>query len=219
MNAREYILASVRTANHAVNRPTQWHDLPRDYCESSVIGRGGILKLFEERLLDYDASITRCSPDDVGLIVSNLITQLKLQNIAVANDFDEASELRPFKLIRDNVLSYSELDRCGCVLTTSTLAIAETGTILLQNAKGQGRRALTLVPDVHICIVNSSSVVATVPEAFRQLAATAHLPTTFVSGPSATADIEMTRVKGVHGPRFLHVVLVLDETIDSSQQG
>ena len=79
---------------------------------------------------------------------------------------------------------------------------------MLQNAPGQGRRALSLVPDYHLCVIDAASVVATVPEAMAALQATATLPTTFISGPSATADIEMTRIKGVHGPRFLDVLLV-----------
>ena len=100
-----------------------------------------------------------------------------------------------------------ELDRVDAVVTRSTVAIAETGTLVLQAVPGQGRRAATLVPDTHICVVRVSDVVMTVPEAFDRLTATSTLPTTFVSGPSATADIEMTRIKGVHGPRTLFVVL------------
>ena len=102
------------------------------------------------------------------------------------------------------------MDGCDGVLTTATLAIAETGTIVLQDAPGQGRRALTLVPDYHLCVVEAVSVVQTVPEAFAKLQASAGKATTFFSGPSATADIEMTRIKGVHGPRFVDVVLVMD---------
>ena len=93
-------------------------------------------------------------------------------------------------------------------MTGATLAIAETGTIVLQNVPGQGRRAPTLVPDYHLCVVRAGDVVETVPEAMAKLAASASLATTFVSGPSATADIEMTRIKGVHGPRFLDVILI-----------
>ena len=93
------------------------------------------------------------------------------------------------------------------VLSGCTVAIAETGTVVLQNVVGQGRRVATLVPDYHLCVVRVEDVVETVPEAMERLAATAELPTTFFSGPSATADIEMTRIKGVHGPRFLDVVL------------
>lgn len=101
-----------------------------------------------------------------------------------------------------------DLDRFDGVVTGATLAIAETGTLVLQSVAGQGPRAATLVPDYHLCIVRSRDVVETVPEAIRHLESTSTLPTTFVSGPSATADIEMTRIKGVHGPRFLDVVLV-----------
>jgi L-lactate dehydrogenase complex protein LldG len=94
------------------------------------------------------------------------------------------------------------------MLSGCTVAIAETGSIVLQNAAAQGPRILSLVPDYHLCVVFAEQVVATVPEAFARLEATASLPTTFISGPSATADIEMTRIKGVHGPRFVDVVLV-----------
>src|SRR5690242_6329258 len=104
-------------------------------------------------------------------------------------------------------MAATDLDEFDGVLTGSTVAIAETGTIVLQNAAGQGRRAVTLVPDYHLCIVEVSDVVGTVPEAMGRLRATATLPITFFSGPSATADIEMTRIKGVHGPRFLDVIL------------
>jgi L-lactate dehydrogenase complex protein LldG len=94
-------------------------------------------------------------------------------------------------------------------MTAATLAIAETGTVVLQNVAGQGRRAVTLVPDYHLCVVRMEDVVETVPEAMERLQETAGLATTFVSGPSATADIEMTRIKGVHGPRFLDVILIV----------
>jgi L-lactate dehydrogenase complex protein LldG len=104
----------------------------------------------------------------------------------------------------------AELNAFEGVLTLAMLAIAETGTVVLQNTAGQGRRAATLVPDYHCCIVQEADVVETVPEAMARLQATATLATTFVSGPSATADIEMTRIKGVHGPRFLDVILVAE---------
>jgi L-lactate dehydrogenase complex protein LldG len=101
-----------------------------------------------------------------------------------------------------------ELDKTEGILTGCTVAIAETGSIVLQNAAAQGARILSLVPDYHLCVVFANQIVATVPEAFDRLEDTSTLPTTFISGPSATADIEMTRIKGVHGPRFLDVLLV-----------
>jgi L-lactate dehydrogenase complex protein LldG len=103
------------------------------------------------------------------------------------------------------------LNRCEGILTGCTLAIAETGTLVLQNVPGQGRRAATLVPDYHLCIVDAGKIAATVPQAMERLHPTANLATTFISGPSATADIEMTRIKGVHGPRFLDVILLLEQ--------
>jgi len=101
-----------------------------------------------------------------------------------------------------------ELDHVDGVLTGCTVAIAETGSIVLQHASAQGPRILSLVPDYHLCVVFADQVVETVPESFARLEGTSSLPTTFFSGPSATADIEMTRIKGVHGPRFVDVVLV-----------
>jgi len=103
-----------------------------------------------------------------------------------------------------------EMDKTQGILTGCTVAIAETGSIVLQNAAAQGPRILTLVPDYHLCVVFTSQIVVTVPEAFDRIETTSALPTTFISGPSATADIEMTRIKGVHGPRFLDVLLVDD---------
>jgi L-lactate dehydrogenase complex protein LldG len=113
-----------------------------------------------------------------------------------------------FEFVVDEGLAAAELDGFDGVMTGATLAIAETGTVVLQSVAGQGRRAVTLVPDYHLCLVRVDDVVETVPEAMERLQATAELATTFVSGPSATADIEMTRIKGVHGPRFLDVILI-----------
>jgi len=111
------------------------------------------------------------------------------------------------EFVVDAGLAAVELDAVDGVMSGATLAIAETGTVVLQNVAGQGRRAVTLVPDYHLCVVRVEDVVETVPEAMERLQATSGLATTFVSGPSATADIEMTRIKGVHGPRFLDVIL------------
>ncbi len=107
-----------------------------------------------------------------------------------------------------DALSNVELDKFDGLISGCTVAIALTGTIVLQNVPGQGPRKLSLIPDYHLCVVFAEQIVETVPEAFDKLAATATLPTTLISGPSATADIEMTRIKGVHGPRFLEVLIV-----------
>ncbi|HKQ88110.1 MAG TPA: LUD domain-containing protein [Candidatus Acidoferrales bacterium] len=113
-----------------------------------------------------------------------------------------------FSFIRDENLSYADLDRAEGVLTTCAVAIALTGTIILRHGRS-GRRAMTLIPDYHLCIVRASQVVETVPEAIRELESPTRSPITTISGPSATSDIEMTRIKGVHGPRRLAVILII----------
>ena len=115
--------------------------------------------------------------------------------------------------VEDTRNDIAAIDACEGVLTSATLAIAETGTIVLQDVAGQGRRAVTLLPDYHLCVVDAANIVQTVPEAIALLQATADRSTTFFSGPSATADIEMTRIKGVHGPRFVDVILVLPQDV------
>jgi L-lactate dehydrogenase complex protein LldG len=113
-----------------------------------------------------------------------------------------------FLFQRDTGLNYQEIDKSEGVLTGCAVAIALTGTIVLRHSESEGRRALTLVPDYHLCVVHEQQIVETVPEGIAQMSAYAPAPITTISGPSATSDIEMTRIKGVHGPRTLEVILV-----------
>jgi L-lactate dehydrogenase complex protein LldG len=167
--------------------------------------------MLEDRLRDYDASVVRAKAGEIGAEIARILTERGKRRLVVPMGLAEAvGESLPadFEFVVDEGMTNAELDGFDGVLTASTVAIAETGTIILQNVPGQGRRAPTLIPDYHLCVVRTSDVVETVPEAMVRLAGTAALATTFVSGPSATADIEMTRIKGVHGPRFLDVILV-----------
>jgi L-lactate dehydrogenase complex protein LldG len=167
-----------------------------------------VLALLEDRLRDYDARVVRVGQAEVAASAAGMLAERGVRRMVVPAGL--AAEWLPggFEFVVDEGLPAAELDRVDGVMTGATLAIAETGTVVLQNVAGQGRRAVTLVPDYHLCVVRVEDVVETVPEALERMQATAGLATTFVSGPSATADIEMTRIKGVHGPRFLDVILV-----------
>ncbi len=211
--ARAEMLLHIRAAKQSQSSLRQagleWQQISRAYGQPAR-PHEQMLALLVDRLRDYDAHVERIASSSVPTAILRVLTQRGHPRMVVPPGVPpELLPHHPF--VMDNQLTPAELDRIDGVLTTATLAIAETGTIVLQNAIGQGRRALTLVPDFHLCLVSASSVVDTVPTAFARLAATSALSTTFISGPSATADIEMTRIKGVHGPRFLHVLLMEDE--------
>jgi L-lactate dehydrogenase complex protein LldG len=215
IDARTDVLRSIRRAigGHASDPATiaaEWESLPRDYKRAAVLDHEDILEMLEDRLRDYDAHVVRVPASEVAAEIARRLTARGKHRIVVPPGLAAAlaTELPDgFDFVTDHGLTADELDTFAGVLTASTVAIAETGTIILQNVPGQGRRAPTLVPDYHLCVVRASDIVETVPEAMARLAQTPALATTFISGPSATADIEMTRIKGVHGPRFLDVVL------------
>ncbi|MEW1952894.1 LUD domain-containing protein [Terrabacter sp. NPDC080008] len=193
MSARDEILSAVREAVAAARRPVDVPPLDRP-------DRPGDVDLFAERVADYRATVVRCRADEVDMAVA---TALRGAGSVVV------PEGLPYAVpgaLRDEDLTATELDRVAAVVTTATVGIATTGTIVLSHGPGEGRRALTLVPDLHVCVVRFDQVVDDVPAAIRRL--DPDRPTTWISGPSATSDIELSRVEGVHGPRRLHVVLV-----------
>jgi L-lactate dehydrogenase complex protein LldG len=212
VTAREEILRRIRAAKGGVANAERsraaWSGIERGYRREATRPREAIVELLEDRLRDYDARVIRVGRADVASSAAGMLEERKVRRMVVPMGL--AVEWLPsgVEFVVDEGLAAVELDRVDGVMTGATLAIAETGTVVLQNVAGQGRRAVTLVPDYHLCVVRVEDVVETVPEAIGRLQATAGLATTFVSGPSATADIEMTRIKGVHGPRFLDVILV-----------
>ena len=212
MTSRDSILAAIRKANGRPSELTEawqaWTELPRPYLRASNASRDAVLELLDDRLRDYDAHVLHCTPADIPRLAAEALASRGLTRVLIPAGFP--AELLPpgVEAVPDAGFTPAELDSFTAVFTTSTLAIAETGTIVLSAQPSEGRRALSLVPDVHLVVVRTGNVVATVPEAFDRLAPLASAPLTFISGPSATADIEMTRIKGVHGPRFLHVFLV-----------
>jgi L-lactate dehydrogenase complex protein LldG len=214
---REAILNRIRSANVQTqdgDRSTDYAALPRRYFRAGEEGRGGLF-LFVERLHEYDAQVYTASKADLRSVIGKVLEQRGKRRLAVPAGLP-AEWLPPgFEFVLADSLTAVEIDRLDGIVSGCTLGIALTGSLVLQNADAQGPRALSLVPDYHLCVVFADQVVDTVPEAFDRLAQTALLPTTFISGPSATADIEMTRIKGVHGPRFLDVILV-DSTAGKS---
>jgi L-lactate dehydrogenase complex protein LldG len=215
--ARDVVLRRIRAAKGGVSDAAVaragWDGIRREYQRTARRERGEVIELLVDRLVDYDAQVVQVRRGEVAAAVAKMLAA-RLQNDGRVRRLVVPAEIRAdvvvpgYEFLVDEGMSAAELNAVDGVVTESTLAIAETGTIVLQNAAGQGRRAVSLVPDYHLCLVDVASVVETVPEAMDKLAATAALATTFISGPSATADIEMTRIKGVHGPRFLDVILV-----------
>jgi L-lactate dehydrogenase complex protein LldG len=214
--ARQEVLRRIRTAIGGIAEAEreiveEWQAIPRSYVRTAAGDREQIVELLEDRLRDYDATVVRVKAGEVSAKIAELVAGRGKRRLVVPEGIAEAlGEPLPdgFEFVPDTCLSAVDLDAMEGVVTASTIAIAATGTIVLQVVPGQGRRAPTLVPDYHLCVVRTCDIVETVPEAMARLAPTASLATTMISGPSATADIEMTRIKGVHGPRFLDVILV-----------
>ncbi len=195
MNAREEVLGRVRAAlaGAGEERPV----VPRGYRDAAP--PADPVELFVERVADYRAVVERVTADQVEPAIA---AALAGRTAVVPPDL-------PWSVagsVPDEGRSAAELDRIDAVVTTATVGIATTGTIVLDHGPGQGRRALSLVPDLHVCVVRADQVVAGVPEAVALL--DPDRPQTWISGPSATSDIELDRVEGVHGPRTLHVLVV-----------
>jgi L-lactate dehydrogenase complex protein LldG len=212
-SSKSEILRRIRAANNGSSTKqsarADWENLPRHYTRTATLQPHATLELFEDRLRDYDATVTRTTLHDLPAAIANALTTRRKQNVVIPTGIPPEWLPEAFSFTLDESLTPTQLDAFDAVLTAATLAIAETGTVVLQTVPGQGRRALSLVPDYHLCIVRVEDIVETVPKAFARLQPTAALATTFISGPSATADIEMTRIKGVHGPRILDVLLLL----------
>ncbi len=199
MSARDDILAAIGAAYGPGPRPEV--EVPRDYrLQADGPGSPDLVDLFVHRVEDYRAVVTRCTQAELRHEVIRALAG------AAPVVVPEGLELDLPARVTGEGLSHAELDAVEAVVTTATVAIAATGTIVLTHGPGQGRRALTLVPDLHVCIVTADQVVADVPDAVTRIDPAR--PQTWISGPSATSDIELSRVEGVHGPRSLHVVLV-----------
>ena len=201
MSARDEILGRVRQA--LAGADTTAVPVPRGYRSSEADEPTDVVALFAERVEDYRATVTRCAEAEVAATIAAALPEGV--GVLVPEGFPWSLPVAVTPVVDDG-LSAHELDRVQAVVTTATVGIAETGTIVLTHGPGEGRRAVSLVPDVHVCVVRADQVVAGVPQAVALLDPVR--PQTWISGPSATSDIELDRVEGVHGPRTLHVVLV-----------
>ena len=193
--ARDAILAGVRRAL-ATADPSPV-TVPRGYRETGPPD----VDLFVERVDDYRAVVERCTADEVEDRIAGALPDGA--RVVVPDGF----AWHVPGAVADTELSSVGLDGLDAVVTGSTVGIATTGTIVLSHGPGEGRRALSLVPDLHVCVVRADQVVSDVPDAVARLDPAR--PTTWISGPSATSDIELDRVEGVHGPRTLHVIVVV----------
>lgn len=198
MTAREQILGRVRAALTGVE---PGHDVP---AAPRIADLPDAVAHFAERVADYRAVVERCTEADLAARVAAALP------IGARVVVPEGLSVPVPGGVVDRDFTAAELDTFAAVVTEASVGIAETGTIVLDHGPGQGRRAISLVPDLHVCIVRADQVVPDVPDALPLLApgATGGRPLTWISGPSATSDIELDRVEGVHGPRTLHVLVV-----------
>ena len=197
--ARDEVLRRIRAA--LADRPAP-EPVVRDYRQAG--SQPIVLDQFVERLVDYRATVHRQRDEDVAAAITRILAGRDRRRIVVPDGFP-ADWLPAAELLREP-LTTGELDAADGVLTSCAVAVAETGTIVLDAGPGQGRRAVTLVPDYHLVVVRAAQVVSIVPDAVAVLDPCR--PLTWISGPSATSDIELNRVEGVHGPRILDVLLL-----------
>lgn len=220
-DARDAVLGSIRAALRDVPADERPQDVAvaRDYLQHSEQSREEIIELFIENTVDYKAIVQRIPEADLPRQIALACQARGMELLIVPDDLPDAwlagiAELEEIEAMADNPtypLSNENLEASSGVLTGCALAIAQTGTIILDSGAYQGRRAITLIPDYHLCVVFADQIVGIVPEAIRSLEplmTSTPRPLTFISGPSATSDIELNRVEGVHGPRTLEVIVV-----------
>src|SRR4051812_47930354 len=197
--ARDQILGAVRSALADVTDVPPAPVAPRRTPVDDVVA------LFAERVADYRATVVRSTPDELAASIAAALPPGASVVVPAGLSVEVAGAL-----VDDGTLTALELDDVDAVVTGAAVGIAETGTIVLDHGPDQGRRAITLVPDMHVCVVRADQVVLDVPDAVGLLGSAVRngSPLTWISGPSATSDIELSRVEGVHGPRNLYVIVV-----------
>jgi|SRR5579863_4129672 len=220
MTSRQKVIESIRATAQTAGATSEeiaksYMAVPRSYTSAGMLTSEARIKLMIERLREYEAEVVECAPDEVGAAIRSQITASGRRRFVVPPEISAnylisiAPNLNGIEWITDHGLSTNEIEQTEGVMTEAFCGIADSGTIVLHHSAREGRRVLTLLPDWHLCILRASQIVETLPEYFALCPQPPAL-VTWISGPSATADIEMTRIKGVHGPRFLHVIVVRD---------
>ena len=208
--AREDILSRIRqlAGGSAQTRARDYDAIPRTYVQNGTRDEAQRVELFFGRLRDYDSAVYTCRLSEIASSIGQILGARQLRRLLIPTAFLPEWLPAGLEFVSDNALTNLGMDSADGVLTGCALAIASTGTIVLRHSAEDGRRALTLIPDYHLCVVFENQIVETVPEGIRAMSPFSTAPITTISGPSATSDIEMTRIKGVHGPRTLDVLLV-----------
>lgn len=212
VNARDEILQRIRSSLADVPAEEQPEDVPveRRYRTIHWTRHETVVERFVEHVRDYRATVHLVPEEDVRRTIRTILRRRDVRCLAVSEDLPDAWLPHRIPMVHDEELSPQEIDEVDAVLTGCALGIAETGTIVLDGGPGQGRRILSLIPDYHLCVIRADQIVRLVSEGMARLhsAAQEGRPITFISGPSATSDIELNRVEGVHGPRTLEVIVI-----------
>jgi len=214
LDSREKILSRIRMATKSVAKgPGElahaYAELPRDYVRRGGMTARACHERMIERLREYDAEVVETTPEELPATIAVQLAGSGKRKFVVPAGLPAAWLADGFEWNVDNGLTSAEIEEAEGVVTGSFCGVADSGTIVLHHSATEGRRVLSLLPDWHLIVLHASQVVETLPEYFARCE-NAPVLATYISGPSATADIEMTRIKGVHGPRFLNVVLVHD---------
>ena len=210
--SRESILERIRSAKaNPGGLEDGYSELDRTYVRRGALDAASRIGLMVERLREYDAEVIECAPPELPAAIGLALSRSGRRCFVAPEGLPAEWRAQEFEWMIDGGLETSEIEKADGVVTGAFCGVANSGTIVLHHAGREGRRVISLLPDWHLCILFASQVVETLPEYFSRCEPQPPL-VTWISGPSATADIEMTRIKGVHGPRFLVVILVRDDT-------
>lgn len=215
--AKQNILERIRSQLVDSSAPqVDYDEIPRTYRRKSEESREALVELFIERVDEYKATVKRADASNIRQVIAESCKEGNAKDIVIPQGLPEQwlpEEIKVQTDSKEHWLTKNQIDGLDAAITGCAVAVAQTGTIGLNANEGQGRRILTLVPDFHICVVKESQIVELLPEAItllQQDVEQSQRPITLISGPSATSDIELSRVEGVHGPRNLTVIVLND---------